>query len=235
MKKLGITLTVTFIVVVFLSIGLVAALNTSDATAETYFSGQTPKIGDTAFVRIKFISNTDQQLTIDHVGINFDWTDADYFYGHTLSTPVTIGENESYVCDPILFQIPYNVSAGSHSYHIGVDGKDASGADFSWDAPTQTIIIIGAGSATPTPTPTPTSTGGGGGGTGSPPNWTIYVAVIAVVAIVIAVLFIVMEMRKKPKKPASVTESQTPAAESPKPPADKPEPATDQPLKDIEE
>jgi flagellar basal body-associated protein FliL len=228
MKKLGITLIITFIVVAFLSVGLVAALNASDATAEAYFSGETLKIGDTAFVRIKFISNTDQQLTIERVGINFDWTDADYFYGHTLSTPVTIGANESYVCDPILFQILYNVSAGSHSYYIGVDGTDASGNDFSWDAPTQTIILIGAGSTTTTPTPTPTSTGGGGGGTGSTPNWTIYVAVIAVVAIVIAVLFMVMEMRKKPKKA-------TPEAESPKSEADKPKPASDQPLKDIEE
>jgi hypothetical protein len=232
-KPLRIALILSFIVVVFVSSGVVSALNASDASATAYWStGNEPlTIGTPLFVRINFQSNIDQQLQVDRIGVNFDWMNETDFYGVTLSSPKIVEANSSYISNPILFEIPFNVTAGKHNYHIGVDGTDASGATFQWDSPTVTVNIGYANSGT---TPTPTATQSGDGGTATPQNWTLYIAVIAVVAIGIAVAFIFIEIWKKPKKPVSATESPTPPAESPKP-ADKPTPATDQPLKDIEE
>jgi hypothetical protein len=243
MKLLRISLTAAFVVAIFVSVGLVSALNSNDASAVVYWGGSDPiRPGDIIFARITFTNHLSQQLQIQGIGINFDWQNETEFYGHNLSDspqgPQTVLANDSYTCDPILIQVPYTVSLGPHNYNVGVDGLDASGTAFSWDGPT-TTIVLGA-STQVTPTPTSSTNPGGGGQTGSPQNWTVYIiAAIAVVAIIIAVIFLFMEIRKKPKKPAQKAESKTPEKQAPEaekqaPEAEKPKPTSEQPLENIE-
>lgn len=201
------------IVVILFSAGIVSALNSSDASATVYWSSDTPHPAQSFGYRITFNSNTDQQLIIQHIGIHFDWMNEDVFSGKNLSNdPQTIPGHGNYTSDPIMLQIPFNVSVGSHSYYVGVDGVDASG-NFTWNGPNETIQITYAttGSTTPNPTPTP----GGNGQAGSPPNLVPYLIIVAVVAIVIALAVIVKELRKKPKQVTPVTDKTKPATDHP--------------------
>jgi flagellar basal body-associated protein FliL len=242
MKLLRISLVAVFVVAVFVSVGLVSALNQNDASAQVFWGGSDPILpGDMVLARINFTNYLSQPLQIQAIGLNFDWQNETQFYGHDLSTsPQTVAASGSYLCDPIIIQVPYTVSLGPHNYNVGVDGLDASGTAFSWDGPT-TSIVIGA-STQGTPTPSSSTNPGGGGQTGSPQNWTIYIiAAIAVVAIIIAVIFLFMEIRKRPKKPAQKAEKQAPEAEKQAPEAEKqapeaekPKPASEQPPESFE-
>ena len=217
MRKLHqIALMLPFIIVIFLSAGIVSALNSNDASASVTWSSDTINPNENVGFRITFNSNTDQQLQIQRVGVHFDWMGEGFFSGKDLSSdPQTVPSNGNYTSDPIIARIPFNASVGPHSYYVGVDGVDASG-NFSWSGPSETIQIRYA--ATETTTPTPTATPGGSPEAGSPPNLSTYLLIVAVVAIIIAVAAIVMELRKKPKQVNSV--------------ADKTNPVTDQPQKD---
>ena len=204
------------ILVIFLTAGIVSALNPSDASASVFWSADTIHPATNVGFRVTFNSNTDQQLIIQRIGVHFDWMDEGAFSGKDLSSnPQTLPSHGNYTSDPIFLQVPYNVSVGSHTYFVGVDGVDSSG-NFTWSGPNETIQITytTTGSTTPNPTPTP----GGNGQAGSPPNLVPYLIIVAVVAIVIALAVIVKELRKKPKQVTSVT--------------DKPKPATDQPQKE---
>ena len=65
----------------------------------------------------------------------------DVFSGKDLTNnPQTIPGHGNYTSDPIMLQIPFNVSVGSHTYFVGVDGVDASG-NFTWNGPNETIQI----------------------------------------------------------------------------------------------
>jgi hypothetical protein len=214
LKKLHVAFMLSFIVAILFSAGIASALNSSDASATVYLSNDTFRPNETMAFRITFTSNTDQQLIIQRIGIHFDWMGEDVFSGKDLSSsPQTIAGYGNYTSDPIITQIPFNVSVGSHTYYVGVDGVDASG-NFTWNGPDETIQITysNTGSATPNPTPTP---GGNGGQEENPPNYVPYLIIIAVVAIVIALVVIVKELRKKPKQTAPITEKTTPPTEQP--------------------
>ena len=216
MRKLHqIALMLPFIIVIFLSAGIVSALNSNDASASVTWSSDTIHPNENVGFRITFNSNTDQQLQIQRIGIHFDWMSEGVFAGKDLSSdPQTVPSNGNYTSDPIIARIPFNASVGPHSYYVGVDGVDASG-NFTWNGPNETIQITYTTTVT---SPTPTATPGGSGQAGSPPSITTYLIIVAVVAIVIAVAAIVMELRKKPKQVNSVV--------------DKTNPVTDQPQKD---
>jgi hypothetical protein len=63
------------------------------------------------------------------------------FYSHDLSaTPVTIPSNGSYTFDIMSASVPSNVTAGLHSYFVGIDGLQ-NNISFSWDSSPATIQI----------------------------------------------------------------------------------------------
>ncbi len=219
MRKLQIAYILPLLLVILFSAGIVSALNSSDASAQVFWSSDILHPASNAGFRITFISNTDDQLTVQLIGVHFDWMADGAFSGKDLSNdPQTIPARGNYTSDPIMIQIPFNVSVGSHTYFVGVDGVDSSG-NFTWSGPNQTIQVTYTSTSETSPTPNPTPTPGGSGGqAGSPPNITTYLLIVAVVAIVIAVAAIVMELRKKTKQVNSV--------------ADKTNPVTDQPQKD---
>ena len=203
-KSLRITFIVTFIVIIFLSSGLVSALDSNGASVFTVWSNQTVNAGDAVTVRMTFQSNTDEQLQILSIGINFDWMPKDAFYGHDLSNnPVTIPSNGTYTFDPITIKIPSNASAGSHTYYVGVDGVQGSSGTFSWDSAASTIQVYAATGSSPTPTATSSPSSGGGQEEG--PSLLLYLAVTAVVVIV-ALSTIVVVMRKRRKQAVSIAD-----------------------------
>jgi hypothetical protein len=146
MKALPIKLmAVSISIMCILTIGFVSALDPAEAAVSLLWSTQTVYQGDTISVKITFTSNCTEQLTIVGIGLQFDW-DPDKFYGHNLAAdPVTIPSFGTHIFDTITIQIPSNVSTGTHSYFVGVDGAQGySLTEFSWDSPTSTIQINAA-------------------------------------------------------------------------------------------
>lgn len=137
-------LTVTSIsLICILCCSLVFALNPDEASVSMFWSSQTVYPGDTVSVRITLKSNYAEQLKIYYIGIHFDWMDPDGFYGSDLSAnPVIVPSYGTYIFDGIAIQIPLNVSTGSHSYFVGIDGTEGlSASDFSWNSSSSTIQI----------------------------------------------------------------------------------------------
>jgi hypothetical protein len=214
LKKLKVAFMLTIVVVILFSAGIVSALDSSDASATVYKSSETAHPAQSFGYRITFSSNTDQELIINHIGIHFDWMNEDVFSGKDLTNnPQTIPGHGNYTSDPIMLLIPFNVSVGSHTYFVGVDGVDASG-NFTWNGPNETIQVTysNTGSTTPNPTPTPE---GNGNQDENPTNFVPYLIIVAVVAIIIAVFVIVKELRKKPKQTTPIMEKTTPPTEQP--------------------
>jgi hypothetical protein len=144
-RPLRLMLTVASIsLVCILCCGLVSALDADEASVTLFWSSQTVYQGDTITVRITFKSNSADQLNIYRIGLHFDWMSSNEFYTSDLSAnPVIIPSSGSYMFGPIAIQIPSNVSAGSYSYFVGVDGMQES-SSFSWDSPASTIQIHAA-------------------------------------------------------------------------------------------
>jgi len=216
-RSLRISLIVTIITIAFLCSGLVAALNSNEASIQTFFSSQTIQPGQTVTVRIFFASTSADELQITNVGIHFDWMPSGGFYGYDLSSaPVAISSGGgNYMFDEIAVQVPANVSAGSHSYYVGVDGTQgsSSSAPFSWDSPTSTIEVYGNSQTT---APTSSSTNSGGGQQNGQQNLLLYGAIGAAVVIV-ALLIIVLVVRKKRTQPRSATNQGAGQPETPSP------------------
>ncbi len=145
MKSFTITLVVASIsIICILSIGLVSALNQDEASVSLSWSSQTIYQGGRVNVDITFQSNSTDELDIEYVGIQFDWMASDAFYGRDLSAnAVTIASGGSYTFEAITIEIPSNVSAGEHSYFVGIDGVQ-NYIFFSWNSPSSTIKILDA-------------------------------------------------------------------------------------------
>ena len=134
-KTHKIILLVSFVLAIFVFSGLVSALDTSAISAYPVLSKQTLNIGSSVTVRITVQSNTDEQLQITHIGINFDWMDSGLFFGP--KNPVTLAANGSYTTPPFIVQVPTNVTVGSHTYFVGVDGTEGTNQnDFYWNSST---------------------------------------------------------------------------------------------------
>jgi hypothetical protein len=198
---------VSFVLAIFISSGLVSALDTNGLSATPVFSKNTLNVGSSITVRITVQSNTDEQLQITHIGINFDWMDSGLFFGP--KNPVTLAANGSYTTPPFIVQVPTNVTVGSHLYFVGVDGTESTNQNvFYWNSTTSSIIVLAANQTGTTTTPSPT----GGGGEQTPSsslNMILYIAVIAiVVVVVVAVIVMVMKKKRKPTKPATTVADQ---------------------------
>jgi hypothetical protein len=132
-----------YIIVCAMFSGLASALSQEEATASVAWVPLAPLPGNSATASVIFINNSPENLTIESVSIHFDWMDAGLYVGATLPDPVTVPVNDSQVLSPLLINIPSNVTLGTHTYTVGIDGVQGT-SDFSWDS-TQLMVTIGAG------------------------------------------------------------------------------------------
>jgi hypothetical protein len=143
-SSLRIMLVVISICIIFLCSGFVSALEANEASVSVSGLNKTLFVGDTVVISITFNSNYADQLKIYYIGIHFDWMAEGGFYGNDLSSsPVTVQSQGTYLFDAFSVQIPVNVSAGTHTYYVGVDGAQGSSSQtsFSWDSPASTIQL----------------------------------------------------------------------------------------------
>jgi hypothetical protein len=139
---------VSIIIVCVFSVSLVSALEQDEVSVSLSWSSQAIYQGGRVTVRITVQSNSTDELEIEYVGIHFDWMDSDAFYGRDLSiTPVTIASYASHTFESISIEIPSEVSAGQHSYFVGIDGVQ-NYMVFSWSSPSSTINIVDASEKT---------------------------------------------------------------------------------------
>jgi len=131
-----------FSIICTLFSGVASALEQDDVMVSVVWSSQMLYQGSSATVRIFFISNYSQELTISYIGLHFDWMESNRFMGHDLSDdPVTVPSYGTHAFDPINILIPEDASIGAHSYFVGIDGLQAGSLNFSWDSPIQTLLI----------------------------------------------------------------------------------------------
>jgi hypothetical protein len=217
LRKLRITsIVITLIAAVFLSISLVAALEPGEASATVYWSKGSPSPGDIVTVTVNFQSNTENQLQLSAIGIHADWMEADRFYGPTFSNPATVTGMGSYISESFTILIPADATIGSHSYYVGIEGAEATGAPFSWDSAQSTISISAASSPTPTTSPK-------GGPLETPHDWLIYLAAIVAVVIILVVLLLFVRKKRGHRAPEA-----EPLDNQPKPPAPEENTASEQ-------
>jgi hypothetical protein len=146
MKQLPLVIiAVSIIIICFLNTGLVSALEPEEASVTLEWSSQTVYQGSIVNVVMTFHNNAADEITLDRVGLNFDWMSSDEFAGHDYSaSPISVPAGGSQTFDAVTITVSNNTSAGEHSYFVGVDGSDSFG-DFVWDSPEFTIEILSSG------------------------------------------------------------------------------------------
>ncbi len=225
MRATRIILTLSVLAILFVCVGVVAALDQDQASVNVFPTSETVAPGQAVGITLIFNNNSPDSLTLTSLGVHFDWMDSGGFFGFNLSsTPITVQAGGNYpFTQPINIQVPTTASLGNHSYYIGVDGtQGSSNTPFSWDSPASTILVSNGGGTGPTTTINPTSSSSQGGGQ----DMLLYgVAAVVVIIVVLMVVIVVMRMRKKP---ANLSPAATPA-ESPMPttpPTSSPSPET---------
>ena len=224
MRSLRISFILTIVVFAFLCSGLVAALNSEEATVHAIFPSEILQAGQTTTVTLFFTSTSADELQITNVGIHFDWMPADTFLGFNLNNSVVtipIGGG-TYEFPPVTIQVPLTVTNGTHTYFVGIDGtQGTSSTPFSWDSPTATKEVVGGSS-----NPTPTSTNSGGEQPEGQPNLLLYGAIVAVVVIIV-LLIVVLMMRKKRTGSKPAVNQEADSKPKPSTPEKKPNPEQD--------
>jgi hypothetical protein len=144
MKTGTLALCVFFIsIICVLNLGFVFALDSDGISITPSWTTATPSQGQTTSVKLYLTSKSSEQIVIYYIGINFDWMPSDSFIGLDLSDdPVVIAPSGIHIFDAMAIQIPENVSVGSHSYFIGIDGVEGSASSFSWNSPSFTLQIL---------------------------------------------------------------------------------------------
>jgi len=136
---------VSIIIICFLNVGLVPALEQNEASVTLSWSSSTVYQGSVVNVIMTFHNNAADELSIEQIGLHFDWMASDEFAGHRFTeSPIAVPAGGSYTFDAITITVSNSTSAGEHSYFVGVDGSDSYG-DFVWDSPTDKIEILSSG------------------------------------------------------------------------------------------
>jgi hypothetical protein len=188
------------------------ALEQEEAAASGYWNNQNHYPGSSGTLTITFISNSSDQLTIYYVGVHFDWMASDVFVGLNLqNSPVNVTSHGSHTFDPMIIPIPANVSVGSHSYYIGIDGiQGTNNAVFSWDSQPFSLLI-----ASQQPTPTPTQSPATGGS--DQINLLLLIVGAAIIAVVVVLLLVMILKRKRGRPQEPVVTPIEPVTPSPQP------------------
>jgi hypothetical protein len=140
------------IIVICLSIictlfnSVVFALDQDEVRVTVAWSSETHYLGSSPTFSVFLISNSSEELTIYYFGLHSDWMDSDRFIGYDLSAnPVIIPPYGNHLFTQVTFQIPGDISVGSHSYFVGIDGVEGVSTSFSWDSPTLTLVVQNSG------------------------------------------------------------------------------------------
>ena len=220
-KTLKIASIVTFLALVFVSMGIVSALNASEASVTSFWSIAEPSPGQLVTVNVTFQSSSSQALYIYRMGLHADWMASGSFATLDFQDDPEVVEAGGIYVAKFPIQIPATASIGTHSYSIAADGFDQSGASFQWDSSAFSITISPQQSASTSPTATPDDTQANGGLS----SVILYAAIILVVAIV-AILVAIIVMKKRGRKlPAARPLPAAPQPNQPEssPPEQKPE------------
>ncbi len=122
--------------------GVVFGFDTNDGAVTVTFSDETPAQGDVVLITVLFTNLGTGDLEVHYFGLNFDWMESTQFVGPDLSSnPVTVSAGGTYTFSPVTMQVPSNVSVGSHSYFVGIDGYEGQTDVFSWDSIPEVIVI----------------------------------------------------------------------------------------------
>ena len=136
---------VSIIIICFLNVGLVSALEPDEASVTLSWSSQTIYQGSMVNVVITFKNNAADEIEIDRIGVHFDWMAADGFSGRDFPlSPIAVPAGGSHTFEAITITIPEDASVGEHSYYVGVDGSESFGG-FAWDSPEYTLDILSSG------------------------------------------------------------------------------------------
>ena len=144
MRKLGFSFLVVIMVclILLISSGFVSAQTSNVASVRAFLFNSEPQQGETISVELFFQSNSTDALTINYVGLHFDWMPADSFYGFNLSsTPIIVQAGGNYASpNPINVTVPEDAKVGVHTYYVGVDGTEgASATPFSVNSDTDQV------------------------------------------------------------------------------------------------
>jgi hypothetical protein len=186
MKQYQLLLTVACLSVIFvLFSGVCFAIEPDDARVTPIWSNETPDRGTSVTLRVFYINDYVDPVTIQRVGVHLDWMEEDAFAGQDLSDePVTIQSSSGDYFPPIVVSIPQDVSYGAHTYFISVQFVDET----YWDSPTKTLEIQSADG---------TNDGGNGGTDGGDQPDILLIAVGVAAVAVVAVLIVAIIFRRK--------------------------------------
>jgi flagellar basal body-associated protein FliL len=218
-KKLNVAILVTFLIVIFASVGVASAATTTISASGQAFWGSTPSLGAIVNVTVNFQSSTNSELYLYRIGIHADWQAAGYYYSKDLSADPQIVEANGLYSVTVPISIPANTTVGQHTLVISADGYDSDGNVFNWDSASQTFTVEANA-----PTASPTSNQNGNSNTPSPGlnDTIIIVAVVAVVAVVVVLLLVIVMKRKRDSVAAPASEAPQPVS-SPPPQSQPPE------------
>ena len=131
----------SFSLIFSLLCGVGNALEQNELVASVVMTNQNAYAGGTILASIYLKNNSPDILTIQKVGIQFDWMPSDQFLGYDLSDkPIVIIPSADQFVDTIPIILPENVTLGEHSYFVGINGRNSTG-DFTWDSQTFTLLV----------------------------------------------------------------------------------------------
>ncbi len=207
MRKLGFTFLVVIVVclVFLISSGCVSAQTSNVVTVRAFLSNPQPQQGENISVLFFFQNNSNDSLTINYVGLHFDWMPADSFYGlNSSSSPIIVPAEGTYTFPrSINITVPADATVSVHTYYVGVDGTEgASETAFSVSSDVADFLVVSNGQST-----TPSTSTNSGQPTNQQ-NLILYAAVGAAIIIVV-LLVLVLVMRKNRTKPKKTPNQET--------------------------
>jgi len=132
---------VSFSLVLSLFCGVGNALEQTDLTSYVVLTSQNAYPGHSMIASIYIKNSNSDILTIQYVGVQFDWMASDQFFGFDLSSdPIVLAPSVEQFLDQISIFVPEDTPLGEHNYFVGIDGLEGEEA-FSWDSQTFTLIV----------------------------------------------------------------------------------------------
>jgi flagellar basal body-associated protein FliL len=209
LKNLKLICIISLLAVLFVSVGIVSAQTTNEATVTSSLSTYTVPAGGSVSVTVTVHNTVSTDFKILRIGFHGDWmgkdsSGNDNFKGPNFSyAPEDLPAGGSY-SGSFLIDIPSSATLGAQSYYIGVDAQDSSGQYYYWNSQSGSLQIVPAGStSSSTPTSAPTQDGDNGQTT----DYLFYIAIVAIIVMVVLVLMVILTMRKRsrPRTPPSST------------------------------
>ena len=121
--------------------GVGNALEENEIIVSVVLTSQTGFPGSGAVASIFLVNNSTEILTIQYVGINFDWMPSDQFLGHNLSEdPVFISSSTNHIFQAINIIVPPDTTLGEHNYSVGIDGLKGTEI-FSWNSQNYIFVV----------------------------------------------------------------------------------------------